>query len=173
MADLNIEILKEFQAESKNLIENMNSLLESCEGDISQAKRLADYGNNVDRIMGAAKSLALQVPAEHLIHKIADYSAICKAVSYKTSQMKDNEQFFDICVALLMDGTEVLDSMIDGLSEGKTGIKDLFTVTFLERLRWVSSQFSKDVRGSVEIGKQPDKLSQSDIDNLLKKLGLD
>lgn len=173
MADIDIEILKEFQLESKNLIGKMNALLEKCEGDINQAKSLAEYGNNVDRIMGAAKSLALHVGTDHLIHKIADYSAICKAVGYKTSHIKGNEQFYDICVALLMDGTEVLDIMIDEVTSGKTGVKELFTQTFLERLRWVSSQFSADVRGSVDVGKSQEKLSQGEIDDLLRKLGLD
>lgn len=174
MANLDIEILKEFQNESKILIDKMGSILEACEGDYSQVKGLEEYGQNVDRIMGAAKSLALLVGPDHLIHKIADYSAICKAVGYKSSQIQDNEQFYDICVALLMDGTEVLQVMINGLSTGSTGIQELFSKTFLERLRWVSSVFSADIRGSVEVHKgQKTKLSQNEIDDLLKKLGLD
>jgi chemotaxis protein histidine kinase CheA len=173
MADIDNEILKEFQGESKILIEKMNSILEESEGDPTQVQSLEEYGNNVDRIMGAAKSLALLVPADHLIHKIADYAAICKAVGYKSSQIRDNEDFYNICVALLMDGTEVLEEMIDNLTTGESGIKDLFTTTFLERLRWVSSVFGSEVRASVDVNKGQKKLSQNEIDDLLKKLGLD
>ncbi len=174
MADLDIEILKEFQNESKILIDKMGSILDTCEGDYSQVKGLEEYGQNVDRIMGAAKSLALLAEPDHMIHKIADYSAICKAVGYKSSQISGNEQFYDICVALLMDGTEVLKVMIDNLTTGKNTIQELFSKTFLERLRWVSSVFSADIRGSVDVNKgQKTKLSQDDIDDLLKKLGLD
>lgn len=174
MADLDIEILKEFQNESKILIDKMISILETCEGDFSQVKGLEEFGQNVDRIMGAAKSLALLADPDHLIHKIADYSAICKAVGYKSSQIQDNEQFYDICVALLLDGTEVLRTMIDTLTSGKTAVKELFSKTLLERLRWVSSVFSADIRGSVDVHKgEKKKLSQNDIDDLLKKLGLD
>jgi hypothetical protein len=152
----------------------MTSILETCEGDYSQVKGLEEYGQNVDRIMGAAKSLALMAKPDHLIHKIADYSAICKAVGYKSSQIQDNEQFYDICVALLSDGTEVLQAMIDNLTEGNATVKELFSKTFLERLRWVSSVFSADIRGSVDVHKgQKTKLSQNEIDDLLKKLGLD
>jgi hypothetical protein len=169
------EILKEFQAESKVLIGQMTSILESCEGHFDQVKRLEDYGLNVDRIMGAAKSLGLAVEDPgHLIHKVADYSAICKAVGYKASQIKGNEQFYDICVALLLDGTEVLQEMVEALNDSKFEIKELFSTTFLERLRWVSTQFGAEYRGSVDVHKQSrTRLNQVEIDDLLKKLGLD
>ncbi len=172
---LDYEILKDFLSESKDLISKMESILEQAEGDFSQVKSLEEYGLNVDRIMGAAKSLALMVTDEnHLIHKVGDYSAICKAVGYKASQIKDNEQFYDICVALLLDGTEVLDQMIDGLGTGKSDIKELFSTTFLERLKWVSAQFGAEYRASVDVNKtSKTKLDQSEIDDLLKKLGLD
>ncbi len=89
------EIVEDFVSESKSLIEELVDLLESIEGDFSQVKKLADYGNNVDRIMGGAKSLALMADADHALHMIADYSDLCKAVGYKASQIKDNEQFFE------------------------------------------------------------------------------
>lgn len=175
METLDSEILKEFQAESKVLIEQMTSILENCEGNFDQVKSLEDFGLNVDRIMGAAKSLGLAVEApNHLIHKVADYSAICKAVGYKASQIKDNEQFYDICVALLLDGTEVLKEMVDALDDSKFEVKALFSTTFLERLRWVSAQFGAEYRSSVDVHKQSrTKLNQTEIDDLLKKLGLD
>lgn len=175
MTNVDNEILKEFQTESKNLIEKMNSILESCEDDPSQVQRLEEYGQTVDRIMGAAKSLALMLPPDHLIHKIADYTAICKAVGYKSSQIRENDQFYDICVALLADGTEVLQAMIDGLSKPVV-VKELFSKTFLDRLRWVSGEFSANIRASVDVtkaSKDKGKMSQSDIDALLKKLGMD
>lgn len=174
MAEIDSQILKDFLGESKTLIERMTDILEKCEGDFSQVQSLEDYGQNVDRIMGAAKSLAISVDPKHLIHKIGDYAAICKAVGYKASQIKDNEQFYNICVALLLDGTEVLEQMIDGVSDGKSEIKELFSQTFLERLKWVSAQFGSQYRASVEVAKTPkNKMNQSDIDDLMKKLGLD
>lgn len=169
------EILKDFLIESKGLIEQMQEILEKCESDFSQAKSLEQYGQNVDRIMGAAKSLAMGADKNHMIHKIGDYSQICKAVSYKASQIRDNEQFYQICVALLLDGTEVLEHLIVqmGQKEPKE-FKELFSKTFLERLKWVSAQFSSEYRSSVDIHKgQKTKLNQGEIDDLLKKLGLD
>lgn len=159
MKEIDIEILKDFQSESKILIEEMLELLEEIEGDYEQVKRLEEYGLKVDRIMGGAKSLAMMAPEGHFIHKIGDYAAICKAVGYKASQIKKNPQLFDICVALLLDGTEMLQSMIEKV-DGPTSHEDLqkmFTQTFLDRLRWASSQFGADVRASVAVDKSSAK----------------
>lgn len=166
------EIVEDFVGESKTLIEELIDLLESIEGDFSQVTKLADYGNNVDRIMGGAKSLAMMVPADHPLHMISDYAALCKAVGYKASQITDNEQFFDICVALLLDATETLESLIDNIfEEGKT-LREKIPQAFIERLRWVSNQFSEEYSISVGTGTTDKKLKQSEIDDLLKKLGL-
>lgn len=174
MAEIDSQILKDFLVESKTLIERMTDILEKCEGDLSQAESLEEYGQNVDRIMGAAKSLGVSVKdPQALIHKIGDYAAICKAVGYKASQIRDNSAFYDVCVALLLDGTEVLGQMLDGVSTGKNEIKELFSKTFLERLKWVSAQFGAQYRATVENKAPKVKMNQSEIDDLMKKLGLD
>jgi hypothetical protein len=173
MSDIDIEILKEFQTESKGLITFTLEILESIEGDYKKVSRLEEYGQTVDRIMGGAKSLALTAGPDHFIHKVGDYAALCKAVGYKASQIKDNPQFYDICVALLLDATEMLQDMIDDIAEtDHKNIAEVLTVTFLDRLRWVSSQFSPDVRASVDVNKgaKQTRMSQNDIDDLLAKL---
>jgi hypothetical protein len=40
-------------------------------------------------------------------------------------------------------------------------------------LKWVSTQFAADVRATFALDKQKTKMNQGDIDDLLKKLGLD
>lgn len=166
------EIVEDFISESKTLIEEMTDLLEGIEGDYSQVSRLAEYGNNVDRIMGGAKSLALAAPADHALHMISDYAALCKAVGYKASQIKNNQQLYDICVALLLDATETMDTLLDNIhKEGKV-LREIIPVAFIERLRWVSNQFSEEYSSSVGAGDSEKQLQQSDIDDLLKKLGL-
>jgi hypothetical protein len=176
MSEVDVEILREFQEESKSLIEQLTEILEKCEGDFSQVKSLEQYGQTVDRIMGAAKSIGLIITDKaHFIHTIGDYTALCKAVGYKASQIKDNEPFYNICVGLLADATEMLSDMIRAMTEGKKiEIKSLFSKTFLDRLKWVSEQFGADYRASVEVHKAgTKKMNQDDIDDLLKKLGLD
>lgn len=166
------EIVEDFVSESKSLIEELIELLESIEGDFSQVQKLADYGNNVDRIMGGAKSLALMAPPDHALHMIADYAALCKAVGYKASQIEGNEQFFDICVALLLDATETLETLLGRIHQEGRLLRETIPQAFIERLRWVSSQFGESVSASVGTGEAPAKMNQSEIDDLLKKLGL-
>lgn len=166
------EIVEDFVNESKSLIEELIDLLESIEGDFSQVLKLADYGNNVDRIMGGAKSLAMMAPPDHALHMISDYAALCKAVGYKASQITDNEQFYDVCVALLLDATETLSALLNNIHKDGKLLKETIPQAFIERLRWVSNQFSEAYSMSVGTGTAPQKLKQSEIDDLLKKLGL-
>lgn len=171
------EIVEDFVNESKSLIEDLIDLLESIEGDYSQVLKLADYGNNVDRIMGGAKSLAIIAPTDHALHMIGDYAALCKAVGYKASQIKNNEQFFDICVALLLDATENLNRLLKNIDKNESYLRDTTPQAFIERLRWVSNQFTDEYNMSVGAGKEQaatdaQHMQQSDIDDLLKKLGI-
>ena len=172
MSNIDKDIVKDFVIESKGIIQDLVDLLESIEGDFSQVGQLEEYGQKVDRIMGGAKSLALLVPQDHPLHMVADYAALCKAVGYKASQIQGNAQFFDICVALLLDATETLSEWINNLgNDSAEEMKNSFTSTFLERLRWVSNQFGADVRSSVDAQK-PKKMDQNEIDELLRKLGV-
>lgn len=174
---VDIQMLKDFQSESKILIEQMVALLEECEMDYGRVGKLEDYGQTVDRIMGGAKSLGMMIDnQDHLVHKIGDYSALCKAVGYKASQIVNNPQFYFICVALLMDATEILSDLVDKVTdEGVTNLREIVSQTLIDRVRWVSSQFSAEYRGSVDPtrGKTSAKMSQDQVDELLKKLGLD
>ncbi|WP_415062454.1 hypothetical protein [Bdellovibrio sp.] len=167
------EIVEDFVNESKTLIGELIDLLEGIEGDFSQVQKLSDYGNNVDRIMGGAKNLALMASSpDHALHMISDYAALCKAVGYKASQITDNEQFYDVCVALLLDATETLNTLLDNIDQEGPVLRETIPQAFIERLRWVSHQFSEAYSISVGTGSAPQKLKQSDIDDLLKKLGL-
>lgn len=164
---LDPEIIKDFVDESKTLVHDLVVQLETIEGHFAKVGQLADYGNGVDRIMGGAQSLALLAPPEHALHMISDYSAVCKAVGYKASQIHDNEQFFEICVGLLIDATETLLKLLENIDKDSLTIKKLIPQAFIERLHWASNQFSDHVRASVGTNS-----SQSDISDLIKKLGL-
>jgi chemotaxis protein histidine kinase CheA len=172
------EILEDFQGESKGLVEEMMGLLEEADGEPSQYPKLEHYGQIVDRIMGGAKSLATNFasdfPPGHLIHQMGDYAALCKAVGYKASQVHDNEQFFNVSVAFLLDATDMLHQMVDLLtSEQSHSVSTLLNKTFLDRLKWINAQFKGDLRATVASKQDaPKKMSQTDIDDLLKKLGI-
>lgn len=167
------EILMEFKKESKLLVDQLGEILSEVEQDFGLVKKLEDYGQAVDRIMGGAKSIALNYPPEHFIHQVGDYSALCKAVGYKASQIEDNEDFFRIAVAVLLDATEALEKMINSIGTGQNKpVSELLSKTFLNRLSWVSNQFGEGVRSTVATKAQGAKLSQNEIDDLMKKLGI-
>lgn len=167
--------MRDFQLESQQILTKLEEVLEGCEGDFSQVKRLEEYGQNVDRIMGAAKTLAAVAgPFNRIVGQLGDYAAICKAVGYKASQIRDNAQFYDVCVAFLMDATEVLRDIVDHLFEGHQNLNRHLSGAFIDRLKWVSNQFGSEYRSSLDIhGGKPTKMNQGEIDELLKKLGLD
>lgn len=173
------EILKEFKAESKGLVKELLELLEEADGEPLFANNLETYGQTVDRIMGGAKSLATNFasdfPPGHLIHQMGDYAALCKAVGYKASQISENEQFFNVCVAFLLDATEMLNQMVTLLgAEEALNVSSLLNKTFLDRLSWINSQFKGNVRATVASNDAPvpKKMNQLEIDDLLKKLGV-
>lgn len=170
------KILKDFYKESKELINELIEQLGVCEEDFSQVKGLETYSQKVDRIMGSAKTLSLQMGEQkELMSKIGDYSALCKTVAYKASQIKNNENFYNVCVALLFDATEMLGSLIESAHAGskESSIKSLFSQTFIDRLKWISEQFGAEYSSSISVHKRTSKMSQPEIDDLLKKLGLD
>ncbi|MFZ3229431.1 MAG: hypothetical protein WA160_04450 [Pseudobdellovibrio sp.] len=169
---IDIEIIKEFVVESKTLVSELVVLLEGVEGDFSKVTQLAEYGNGVDRIMGGAQSLAMLAPPDHALHMISDYSAVCKAVSYKASQISNNKQFFEICVGLLIDATENLSKLLDNIDQDSVTLKKIIPQAFIERLHWASEQFAAHVRATIAAGGLVNKTTQPEINDLIKKLGL-
>lgn len=174
------EILEDFKTESKSLVKELLDLLDAADGDPAAFSMLEKYGQTVDRIMGGAKSLATNFaedfPAGHMIHQMGDYAALCKAVGYKASQIRENDQFFNVCVAFLLDATEMLQKMIIlfGADQAQN-VSYLLNKTFLDRLKWINSQFKGDIRATVASNKDentPKRMNQSEIDDLLKKLGI-
>ncbi len=167
------EIVVEFKAESKKLVEEMMEILEEVDGQYTHRFMLENFGQLVDRIMGGAKNLALVAEKPDNIAKIGKYAELCKLVGYKSSQV-ENEQLFIVSVALLLDATEMLQEMINRLETDKeVDVKGLLNTTFLDRLSWVATKFDEGLRASVAIDQanKPRK-SQEQIDTLLKQLGI-
>ncbi|OQW48573.1 MAG: hypothetical protein A4S09_04025 [Proteobacteria bacterium SG_bin7] len=167
------EILVEFKDESKRLVNEMAEILEEVDGQFSHKFLLENYGQLVDRIMGGAKNMATMGLAKGPgVEKIGKYAELCKLVSYKSSQV-DNEQLFTISVALLLDATEMLQEMINQFgTPQEVDVKSLLNATFLERLTWIATKFDEKLRASVAVNKEPSRKSQDQIDMLLRQLGV-
>lgn len=160
-------ILDDFIKESLILVDQCIELLETCEGDPSEVEKLNDFANRIDRVMGGAKSLALMLPATHPMHLIGDYCAICKSVGYQGAQIQNNDQLYDVTVALLLDAVEMIKTLFDKLDKSVEELKKVFSTTFLERLRWIAQRFEEIAKK-----KSPNRMQQNEIDELLKKLGM-
>lgn len=170
MADNGIDgsILNDFTSESLVLVDECIELLESIENDPSEVEKLKDFANRIDRVMGGAKSLALMAPPDHPLNLIGDYCAICKSVGYQGAQIQNNDQFYNVVVALLLDAVEMTKELFAKMDKSVTELKKTFTTTFLERLKWISFQYD-ELEKKRSGGK---KMEQNEIDALLKKLGL-
>lgn len=175
MSENNDQFIEAFKKESLQLIRSLFEIVDDVDDNLSKAKELENFGQYVDRIMGGVKILALDLPEDHIAHQIAAYSEICKTVAYKASQITDNENLLAVCVAFLADAAEVLETMVTNLgTEEKLDLEMLFNHAFLDRLRWISGKFGSDIRASVseDTGNPEEALGQDDIDELIKKLGL-
>jgi hypothetical protein len=171
MSELDNEIISSFLEESYDIVDQLEVILESCEENFSHVKQLENFGQMVDRIMGAAKSIALQLDEKNLaLDTIGEYAQICKNVGYKSSQIKENEKFYNVCVSFLLDALEVLREACDALKNQVT-IDLEKRQNFLDRLKWIDNQFSSEYRASVDVGsKSADYLNQEQIQSLVDKL---
>ena len=164
---MDVEIIRDFVSESKNIVTEGLTLLESIEGNFSQVSLLETYGNSLDRIMGGAKTLSLDQSEENVLSIISDYAAVCKNVGYKAAQIKDNEAFYDICVGFLIDASEMLIRILDQAELPLIEVKKSISDEFITRLKWVLSQFGDNVRSTVAT---TPSLSKADVDALLNRI---
>lgn len=169
------EILMDFVKETKELMTQLTEVLEEVEGDVHNAPKLATYAQVIDRIVGGASTVAMNMPQPNAaIDKIADYCKLCKIVGFKTSQMKGTEGFYDICIALLMDATDVLSEMLGHLEKKQNvDLKEVISQTMIDRVKWVNEKFSSDFHDSMTLKKKStgQQLVQNDVDALMAKLG--
>lgn len=167
------DIVVDFCNECKKQIPQLNDCLYNLEDDITSKKDFEVFGQVIDRMMGAAKSLE--------INMLGNFCELGKTIGYKASQV-DDENLLSIVVAILFDAVEILDNLVKKLENSEPlEIKEISTDAFVSRLRWLSDKFKHIKRGSVafnekveEEKKDANSLSniQGDIDDLLKQLGL-
>ncbi|MCS6838540.1 MAG: hypothetical protein NZ480_06800 [Bdellovibrionaceae bacterium] len=175
--DSNIDgLLKDFQKESLNIVNQLHSILDGAEDNVESHTEIEKFGQMVDRIMGGARSIQILLPAKHnsiqWLEQIGNYAEICKAVGYKASQIKNNDSLYQVCVAFLMDATEILENLIKSLERPPQNLTPLINETFIDRLKWINQQLGTNLRSSVSVSSNEEQATQSKIDELLKKLGI-
>ncbi|MGZ3787720.1 MAG: hypothetical protein ACXVLQ_04315 [Bacteriovorax sp.] len=155
------EIVEDFCAEADVLFDQLESSLNLIEENPTNTKELEKFGQVIDRIMGAAKSIGAM--------EMATFCELGKIIGYKSSQVKD-VPLIEVVVAVLFDSLHMLRKMNQSLREGsEKSMNKLNTKAFGTRLHWLSDKFKDIERASCAINTP---LNQNTIDELMKSLGL-
>ena len=155
------EIIIDFCNEADDLFVQLESSLEILESNPLATKELEKFGQIIDRIMGAAKSIGAT--------EIATFCELGKVIGYKSSQITD-VHLIEVVVAILFDSLHMLRKMTLALRAGDDKcMNKLNTKAFATRLNWLSEKFKAIERASCQI---EGNLSQQSIDDLMQSLGL-
>jgi chemotaxis protein histidine kinase CheA len=155
------EIVIDFCNEADSLFDQLEETLSIVEENPAQSKDLEKFGQIIDRIMGAAKSIGAQ--------EISTFCELGKIIGYKSSQIKD-APLLEVVVAVLFDSLHMLRKMNQSLREGHDqSMNKLNTKAFATRLTWLSNKFKDIDRASCTIDAN---LDQNSIDDLMKSLGM-
>ncbi len=155
------EIVIDFCDESDKLFDQLESHLENLESNPKNNMELEKFGQIIDRIMGAAKSIGAS--------EIAQFCELGKLIGYKSSQIQDIP-LIEVVVAVLFDAVHMLRKMNLALRDGNDKcMNNLNTKAFGTRLQWLSNKFKDIERSSCAVD---GNLNQSSIDDLMKSLGL-
>jgi chemotaxis protein histidine kinase CheA len=155
------EIVIDFCNEADSLFDELEHTLSTVEEDPNQSKELEKFGQIIDRIMGAAKSIGA--------NEISTFCELGKVIGYKSSQIREIP-LIEIVVAVLFDSIHMLRKMNQSLREGHSqSMNKLNTKAFATRLTWLSNKFKDIDRASCTF---ESNLSQNSIDYLMKSLGM-
>ena len=145
MIDLNDpdmkEIVLEFCDESDELLETLRDLLDDFEDDSSKPELLEEFGQTVDRVMGAAQTLGAE--------EIGNLCQMGKIIGYKASQ-SPQKALQEVTAGVLFDLCDFLEVLLVNIREEKDET-DLNYITFQNRLQWLADKFKDIDRASCSI----------------------
>jgi len=158
------EVILDFCNESDRIYNEIEEILEDYE-DEPDTKKLEVFGQTIDRVMGAAKSIEA--------YQSGLYCELGKTISYKASQCED-KNLLDIVVAVLFDTVDILKSMNKNIIiEREEKVDGVNLEAFASRLHWLADKFKDIKRSSVAVDTNASSdMDQKSIDDLLKDLGL-
>lgn len=87
---LDREILADFQAESRTLMDELETIVDALEEHEEgfPAEQLKEFSQKIDRIMGAAKTLLQLAPGHVGISFVANVSEACKTMGYQAAALQ-------------------------------------------------------------------------------------
>ena len=154
------ELIQEFCQDVREILVELSPIIESLEFHQPIPAQLEAFGQKVDRIMGAAKSLGYE--------SIGAISELCKAISYKASQSKD-AHLVRIATGILAEATEGLVVLVNGLDEsGHEPLNDFQMSALQSRLDFLQTKLADIQRSSVAVD-DPELAKISDVMSQLNK----
>jgi chemotaxis protein histidine kinase CheA len=157
------EILADFQAEAKGLLdelENVVELLEDAGGDFPD-QELEHFAQRIDRIMGAAQTLSMLEPEHQGLVRIGAIAQICKRTGYRAAAAK-RADLVPLFAAFWADTIDILRDLIDAVGDEAESARlaNSSGKSLLTRLNWLSGK----------LGNEAPATDQSQLDDLLKQL---
>lgn len=153
------EIRKDFCDECEQLLVQMEEVLEEYEENPKDLKKLATFGQLIDRMMGAAKNLNLDT--------FGRYCELGKMIGYKASQ-SSNFALNTLAAGILIDTIDFLNQMVNSIRVGANNPSVQDVDTFIGRLKILSEKFKHIERASVDAD---DKGNEADVlDDIIASL---
>ncbi len=162
---LDTEILTDFQAEAKGLLDELTAVVETLEeaGDEFPSAALEQFAQKIDRIMGAAQTLEQLEPGHAGLQRIGSIAQVCKRLGYKAAEYK-TAALVPLFAAFWADTIDVLVDLVDtlGNAEENKAKASAFAPVLQNRLTWLGERVQS-------LGKSSgaDLKSQLEIDKIL------
>lgn len=135
------ELIKGFCEETDTLLKDLIRITEIFE-DTQKPELLEEFGQVIDRIMGAAYTLELE--------EIGRFCELGKKIGYKASQTTDSK-LLKLAGPILADTTEILSTMIKDLNRKEQESNARVQLeAFKSRLKWFLEKFQDINRDTTE-----------------------
>lgn len=137
------EIVKEFQLESKSLIRELEALVETLEEHEDTVEfpsnTLSEFAQRIDRIMGAARTIATFDPKHVGLKRVGSLCALCKRLGY-TAAEKQDARLLPIFAGFWADTLENVEVLIDAVEDParSTAAVQKTTEVLQKRLAWLA-----------------------------------
>jgi hypothetical protein len=148
---LDESILSDFVTESKGLLEELTTVVDSLEdasGEFPE-ELLKEFALKIDRIMGAVKTLVQMddVPAgqeNQGLVSIGKLAEVCKSLGYKAADKK-NPALMPFFAAFWAETIEVIGELLDNFQnkEKTAEICKTFPLVLQNRLKWLLSKIEQ------------------------------
>lgn len=134
-------ILETFRNESRELLDQLNQIVTQLEREKSRfpTELIEEFAQKIDRMMGAAKTMAIADPGHATFEAIGRLGELCKMVGNKAS-LKADVALVPIFAAFWADTIEHMSELLDHLGDRAKSeqISKQFSQVLQGRLKWLA-----------------------------------